>query len=74
MDSVGGCVEQRPQTSEVANLTLRLAIITCFNFQEQYWEKAVLDIDPSAIVTLGDLGEIRLQNMRNLKDLLFTLP
>merc|ERR1712013_362567 len=25
-----------------------------------YWEKAVLDIDPSAIVTLGDLGEIRL--------------
>jgi len=43
VDSVGGCVEQRPQTSE-----------------EQYWEKAVLDIHPSAIVTLGDLGEIRL--------------
>ena len=49
-------------------------ITTCFNFQEQYWEKAVLDIHPSAIVTLGDLGEIRFQNIQNFKDLSINLP
>ena len=27
--------------------------------QEQYWERAVLDIDPSAILLPGNLGEIR---------------
>jgi len=43
VDSLGGCIEQKPQTSE-----------------EQYWERAVLDIDPSVILLPGNLGEIRM--------------
>jgi len=43
VDSVGGCIEQKPQTSE-----------------EQYWERAVLDINPSTILLPGNLGEIRM--------------
>ena len=31
------------------------------HFQEQYWERAVLDIDPSTILLPGNLGEIRLK-------------
>ena len=36
-------------------------IQNCCYGQEQYWERAVLDIDPSTILLPGNLGEIRLK-------------
>ena len=63
VDSLGGCIEQKPQTSEVESP--QYLNKKCVNVQhlchgqEQYWERAVLDIDPSAILIPGNLGEIR---------------
>ena len=67
VDSLGGCIEQKPQTSEVESprylnkkcVNVYVYVQHCCHGQEQYWERAVLDIDPSAILLPGNLGEIR---------------